>query len=56
MVGAQAVIGIHKYYMIVKYDFKGYSDQLELPDEHQTLMYAFLRLYLVTLNSSSISS
>ena len=41
MVGAQAVVGIHKYYMIVKYEFKGYSDQAELPDEHQILMYDY---------------
>ena len=56
IVGAQYFVDIHQYYMVVKYDLKGYSGQAALPDEHQTLMYAFLRLYLVTLNSSSITS
>ena len=42
MVGAQAVVGIPHYCMIVKYDLKGFSDQAALPDEHQTLMDAFV--------------
>ena len=40
MVEAQAVVGIPQYKMIVKYDLKVYADQVELPDEHQTLMDA----------------
>ena len=32
MVGAQAVVGISQYYMIVKYDIKGYNDQTALLD------------------------
>ena len=30
MVGSHAVVGIPKYYMIVKYDLKEYSDQAAL--------------------------
>ena len=37
MVGAQLVVGIPNYNMIVKYDLKGYSDQAELPDKQKTL-------------------
>ena len=33
MVIDQAVVGIPQYYMIVKYDLKGYSDQAVLPKE-----------------------
>ena len=40
MVGAQDIIGIPQYYMIIKYDFKGYSDQIALLDEQPTLMDA----------------
>ena len=36
--GAHAVVGIPQYYMVVKYDLKGYAEQAALPDEHQTLM------------------
>ena len=32
MVGYQAVLGIPQYYMIVKYDIKGFSYQVTLPD------------------------
>ena len=37
MVGAQSIVGIHQYYIIVKYDLKGYSDQAGLSDKQQTL-------------------
>ena len=40
MVGSQAVVGISQYYMIVKYELKGYADQAELMDEQQTLIDA----------------
>ena len=40
MVGAQAVIGIPQYNMIVKYHLKGCSNQAALPDKRQTLMDA----------------
>ena len=33
MVGYQAVVGIPQYYMIVKYELKGYADQAALPDK-----------------------
>ena len=42
MVGDQAVVGIPKYYMIVKYDLKGYSDQSEMQDKQHTLMDAYV--------------
>ena len=38
MVGYQAIIGIPQYYMIVKYELKGYSDHAALMDKYQTLM------------------
>ena len=37
MVGAQAVLCIHWYNIIVKYDLNGYADQAALPEKHQTL-------------------
>ena len=40
MVGDQASVCIHQYYMIVKYDLKRYADQAALPYKYQTLMYA----------------
>ena len=36
-VGAHYVAVIPYYNMIVKYNLKGYSDQVVLPDEQQTL-------------------
>ena len=38
MVGAQSVVCITQYNMIVNYDLKGYSNQAVLLDEHHTLM------------------
>ena len=40
MVGAEASVVIPQYYIIVRYDLKGYSDQAALPEHHQTLMDA----------------
>ena len=40
MVGAQVVLGIPQYYMIVKYDLKVYTDQATLTYEQQTLIDA----------------
>ena len=40
MVGAEASVVIPQYYIIVRYDLKGYSDQAALPDKHHTLMDA----------------
>ena len=37
-VGAQVVVGIPKYNMIVNYGLKGYADQAALPYEHQALI------------------
>ena len=37
MFGAQAVIVIPQYNMIVKYELKGYADQAYLMEEQQTL-------------------
>ena len=42
MVGSQSVVGIPQYNMIVKYDLMGYADQAALPNEQQTLMYAYV--------------
>ena len=38
MVGAQAALCIPQYYMLVKYDLKGYSEQAALPDEYHSLI------------------
>ena len=40
VVGYQAVVGIPQYNIIVKYDLMGYSDQIALLDEQQTLVNA----------------
>ena len=40
MFGAQDIVGIPQYYMLVKYELKGYSDQAALPDKQQTIMDA----------------
>ena len=40
MVGSWVVSGISQYYMIVKYELKGYGDQSALPNKHQTLIHA----------------
>ena len=40
MFGAQDIVGIPQYNMIVKYDLKGYAEQSALPDKYQTLMDA----------------
>ena len=38
MFGDQDGVGISQYNTMVKYDLKGYDDQAELPDKHQTLV------------------
>ena len=38
--GYHAVVGIPQYYMVVKYDLKGYADQSALSYKQQTLVYA----------------
>ena len=38
MFGAQAVIVIPQYNMIVKYELKGYADQAVLPEKYHTLI------------------
>ena len=40
MIGAQAVVGIPQYTMIVKYDLKVYANQAALQDDHKTIMDA----------------
>ena len=40
MVISQAIVGIPHYYMIVKYNLKGYAYESALQDEYQTLMDA----------------
>ena len=40
IVGAQAFVGIPKYYMIVKYDLKGYDYHAGLKDKQKALMGA----------------
>ena len=42
MVGAQSVVGIPKYNMIVKYALKGYPDQADLLEEKKTLMDVYV--------------
>ena len=38
MVGAQSVVVITQYNMIVEYDLNGYADQAKLPYEQKTIM------------------
>ena len=41
-IGAQTIVGIPQYNMIVNYYLKGYTDQAALPDKHQVLMYDYV--------------
>ena len=40
MVGSQFIVGTPQYNIIVKYDLKGYADQVELTCKQQTLLDA----------------
>ena len=49
--GSHAVVGIPQYYMVVKYDLKGYADQSALSYKQKTLVYASIEAvygYIVT--------